>query len=308
MAGRVLLMRSDNFLVHHALICGGSSKPARWMLVLHGIFGSGSNFRTIAKALCERCPSWGFILADLRCHGQSQGAPPPHSVASAAQDLLNLNAVLPARPDGVMGHSFGGKVALAYADLCSAQTGGLSHVIVLDSSAGANVSGLGRSQGMAVLQMLEQLEMPIVSREFFIAFVRSHGYSKAIADWLAMNVRRAGDGLRLRADLPSIRALLEDYFALDLWPVIENRKAKRFDIVLGANSTALSEQDRHHFEMLSHVDSAFHLHMLANAGHWLHADNPEGLLDILAKALNASSMQNEGLNTASTIHSTGDHQ
>lgn len=295
-------MPFDDFLVHYAPLAGASPKPSRWMLVLHGIFGSGSNFRSIAKALSERCPSWGFVLVDLRCHGQSQAAPPPHNLLAAAQDLIRLDAHLPAPPQGVMGHSFGGKVALAYAGLRadgqSKGAGELSHVIVLDSGPGAHAAGLGKSSGMAVLQMLEGLEMPIASREYFMEFVQKRGHSKAIAEWLAMNVRRAGDGLRLRVELNSIRALLEDYFARDLWPILENRKAKRFDIVLGALSNALAEEDKIRFEMLSHIESAIHLHILPNAGHWLHADNPNGLLQILAQALTEHSADEPGLKAA----------
>ena len=71
----------SDFVPHHALVTAeGGGAPSRWMLVLHGILGSGGNFRTIARRLVAARPEYGFALVDLRHHGQSPGAgggPPP---------------------------------------------------------------------------------------------------------------------------------------------------------------------------------------------------------------------------------------
>src|SRR5580692_293073 len=101
------------------------------MLVLHGILGSGNNFATLARRLAAACPAWGFALVDLRMHGRSTDAPPPHTLASAAADLDRVAGALDAPVLGVMGHSFGGKVALAWA----ARTP-LDQAWVLDTSPG----------------------------------------------------------------------------------------------------------------------------------------------------------------------------
>ena len=78
------------FLPTHAEVTAPGVDPSRWMLVLHGILGSGGNFRSFARRLAAACPAWGFVLVDLRMHGQSQGAPPPHTLAAAADDLARL--------------------------------------------------------------------------------------------------------------------------------------------------------------------------------------------------------------------------
>ena len=46
--------------------------PARWLLLTHGIYGAGSNWRGIARKLVERRPDWGVVLVDLR---QALGRP-----------------------------------------------------------------------------------------------------------------------------------------------------------------------------------------------------------------------------------------
>ena len=173
------------------------------MLVLHGILGSGNNFATIARRLAAACPAWGFALVDLRMHGQSMDAPPPHtSPPPGAGDLVHVAAALDAPVRGVMGHSFGGKVALAYAAEAP-----LDQAFVLDASPGTKRGREGPIRG--ILEMLRALPAPLPSRERFVELVIERGHTPAIAAWLAMNVRRApdGDGYRLRLlDLDAIDA------------------------------------------------------------------------------------------------------
>src|SRR5688572_33089052 len=102
------------FVLHHASV--GNSEAPRVALVLHGVFGSGSNFRSLMKSLAAERPEWRFVLVDLRLHGRSLEAPPPHSLAACAGDLAELTRALALSPAAVIGHSFGGKVALSYAE------------------------------------------------------------------------------------------------------------------------------------------------------------------------------------------------
>jgi pimeloyl-ACP methyl ester carboxylesterase len=98
-----------------------------------------------------------------------------------------------------------------------------------------------------------------------------------------MNVRRADDGYRLRLDLKVIRALIEDYYERDLWPAILDRRggAPEVHVVLGGRSESVPEPDVARYHDLAR-GGAVRLHVLPNAGHWLHADDPEGLLGALA--------------------------
>lgn len=65
-------------------------------------------------------PSWQILLLDLRCHGESAWHPRrpsgPHSVDSAAGDVLRLLGRLKLFPELLIGHSFGGKVVMSMAD------------------------------------------------------------------------------------------------------------------------------------------------------------------------------------------------
>jgi esterase len=255
------------------------------MLVLHGILGSGGNWRSFARRVAEACPSWGFVLVDLRMHGLSQDAPPPHTVESAARDLGRLGDPLDLPVRGAMGHSFGGKVALVYAGL-RAPEHRLDQLWLLDSAPGADEredAGSARS----VVRFLRTVPEPLPSRERFLELAAGHGYSRAMADWLAMNLRRADDGFRLRLDLDAIDRLLADYLARDGWPLLDGPPlAAETHVVLGGRSTAVGPADRARLAQLalSHPSGVF-VHELARAGHWLHADDPDGLFELVRAAL-----------------------
>ena len=105
----------------HAIVTSPSlpegTSPPRLMLFLHGILGSGANWRTFAKQVVTAQPDWGAVLVDLRLHGDSREiVAPPHTISAAAGDVQELVGMLEAssssRVRGVLGHSFGGKIAL----------------------------------------------------------------------------------------------------------------------------------------------------------------------------------------------------
>ncbi|APR83785.1 hydrolase, alpha/beta fold family, putative [Minicystis rosea] len=274
-------MPTDAFIPYHALVTAPEAKPSRWMIVLHGILGSGGNFRSFARRLATASPDWGFVLVDLRMHGLSQGAPPPHTIAAAADDLVRLGDHLALPIAGVMGHSFGGKVALAYTERRGAA---LDLAWVLDASPGTRRDRAGSTE--AVLRMLQAMPQPLPSRERFLEIVASHGHPPAIGEWLAMNVRRADDGFRIRLDLDAIGELLDDYFAVDLWPVVERAEgARSLHVVVADRSEALDAQDRARLAAIAARDPRVVGHLIEGAGHWVHVDAPDALFGLVSASL-----------------------
>ncbi len=270
-----------SFLPAHAPVTAPGATPSRWMLVLHGILGSGANWRTFAGRLARVRPQWGFVLVDLRLHGQSQGAEPPHTIDAAADDLVRLGESLALPIAGVMGHSFGGKVALAYA---SRARPGLEQAWVLDASPGTRHDRASSTE--AVLRTLRAVPQPLPTRERFLEIVTSHGHDRGIADWLAMNLRRDDDGFRLRLDLDAVEALLDAYFATDLWPVLERAEgARAFHVVVSGRSDALDQADRARLAAIAAREPRVHAHLVEEAGHWIHVDAPDALFTLMSSAL-----------------------
>lgn len=276
----------------HARVTADSRTPSRWMILLHGVFGMGNNLRTVARRVVERVPDWGFVLPDLRGHGQSLGLPGPHNLDAAAADVEALEAALGHPVHGLGGHSFGGKVALAR---MSRGAPNLERFALLDSMPGARPDRLLHDQAGQVLAMLEGMPWPLPSRDRFFELVAERGLSRPIAEWLAMQVRRvppgssssgasSGDAVELRLELGAIRSMLEDYFSRDLWPVLEAAVVPSL-VVVGGRSPIVQASDRERLAELVRRNASVGVRTLEDAGHWLHVDDLDGLVDALVTHL-----------------------
>jgi pimeloyl-ACP methyl ester carboxylesterase len=273
----------DDFVLHHELVTAPDTTPARWLLVLHGIFGSGANWRQFCRSLAAARPEWGFVLVDLRGHGRSQGAKPPHDLDAMASDLIDLEHAVDLPVAGVVGHSLGGKVALVYA---ARRAGELDEVWMLDSSPSERTPKRA-SPTREVLEMLEGLPAAFGNRAEFVDAVTGSGHSKTLADWLAMNVRRAGDEHVLQLDLTSLRQILDDYYRRDVWAELERRDPRRrLHAVVGGKSYVWTADDRRRLDEAA-KKGTFELHVLEGAGHWLHVDAADELRALFVSRLGA---------------------
>ena len=268
-------MQADHsFSLHHTEV--GKGNADNKCFVLHGVLGSGQNFRSLAKRLSQSAPAWQFVLVDLRLHGQSQGAPAPHTLEACADDLERLAQELGA-PKAVMGHSFGGKVALSYAARAPAR---LEQTWVLDSDPGAGMPGEDHDVSR-VIRALLPLPDRYASREAFVERLTAQGIGLATARWLSQNLVREQDTYRWRLNLDAIGTLLSDYFTRDLWHVLESPPAgQTLHLVIAEASQRLDRAARQRLGEIS-KSGRVAVHVVPNAGHWLHVDNPEGLLAIL---------------------------
>jgi pimeloyl-ACP methyl ester carboxylesterase len=264
--------------LHHVLLSRPAERVERVSLLLHGILGSGPNLRMLGVRLLERAqPGLGVALVDLRMHGRSQGFSPPHSVAACAEDLAALCAAQGFHVDSVVGHSFGGKVALRYAAEATPR-----RLVMLDSAPFARPGGRGSEDTLSVLAMLEGLPDSFPRRDAFVDHVLSLGYSRALAEWLSMSLTREDGALRFGLSLPAIRALLDDYLAQDLWPMLTELSCD-VDLVIAGRSSVWGEQERAEARTLaSGAPSRVRVHALEQSGHWVHIDALDALVDVLS--------------------------
>ncbi len=263
---------------------GAETGPTSWVAMLHGLYGRGRNWQSVAKVLGARRPDWGSLLIDLRLHGESLGFEPPHTLARAAEDVCVTLTELaqdaePVSVSAVLGHSLGGKVALA---LATSLAGRLSQIWVIDSTPDARAPS---GSAWDMLAHVRALPATFATRPEAIAALEGRGLATGVATWMATNLRFREGRFRWALDFDGLEALARSFFATDLWPIVEQPPGSvEIHFVKAEESHALSEEACARITRAHDANGRVHLHRVAG-GHWLNADNPEAIIALLAEHL-----------------------
>jgi pimeloyl-ACP methyl ester carboxylesterase len=262
----------------HSEVIGDTGAPHR-MAFLHGSFGSGRNWSTIARRIVAARPSWAAVLVDLREHGHSLEMPGEPTLVQAAADLHDLANSRGWRFDAVLGHSLGGKVALQYAAMAPA---GLRTVWVIDSTPEVLEPG----GAWRMIALLRRLPPVFSTRDEGLTALKSLGLSGGVAAWLAMNIHRTDQGTYVfRLDLDRVESLLRDFYGSDLWNVLERPpEGVAIHLVRAARDTLISGPAAERIFRISEANQRIALHEVAG-GHWLHVDAPEVLTSLITDSL-----------------------
>ena len=255
---------------------------------LHGLFGQGKNWTTIAKALADRAR---LLLVDLPDHGRSAWTETfsYSGMAAGVGDLLGREGS--GEPYVVVGHSMGGKVAMMLA---------LQHPELVDRLCVVDVSpveypGLrdfGRFvEGMRTLDLDRLPDRATADRE-----LEPYVESATIRSFLLQNLRRNLDGGARGGDTHgsapqwqwqmNLQLLGDHLTELGGWPLASDadRRIGPYEgpviWVAGENSDYVRP------EFASTMRSLFprtQLVTIKGASHWVHADRPEVFLATLRR-------------------------
>ncbi len=240
------------------------------LVILHGLFGSKRNWFSVARELA------GFsrvIALDLRNHGDS-GRAPTMSLAEMADDVLQLLDMLRIRKANMLGHSLGGKVAMLYALRHPERT---NHLVVLDvAPARYDTVFNNYIEAMRALPLSE-----LTGRRDAEQRLADAVPDFRVRQFLLHNLARSGEGFQWRINLAAIHenlAALSDFPAVD--PGIRFAGPARF--IAGANSDYLQAS---HLPLIRRLFPAAVLEIIPDAGHWIHADQPQAVIAQVRAAL-----------------------
>jgi esterase len=273
--------------LHHEKVAAAGASPTQWLMLTHGIYGAGNNWRSIARKVVAKRPDWGFALFDLRQHGKSEPGEPPHTLEACAADVLALADELIAGGTAVAavgGHSFGGKVVLAVRASAPAW---LQQTWVFDSTPRARPDtwdAPGNSV-RAVWDSMAALPVRWQRRDDFVAAMEARGHGKSLAQWVAMNLVPDGGELVRRLDLDVLREMMIDYHRRDLWSAVEDPSLPGdVQIVIGGKSDTLSSEDRTRL-LAEPAERRVATTIFEHADHWVHVDAFDELVELLATRL-----------------------
>ena len=239
----------------------GSGPP---VALLHGLFGSAANFGTVQKRLAER---YRVIALDLRNHGNSPHAP-YMSYPAMAEDVLETLRSRNALPCTLIGHSMGGKVAMAAA---LEAPGAVSRLLVADI-APAPYPPVYRDYARAMANVPLSPELTRMDANRSLSETVDN---PAIRAFLLQNLRFGSDPA-WRIGLDAISNALP---VLEGWPQLDvSAYLGPTVFVAGARSDYIKAEHR---GVIRELFPAARFAVLKNAGHWLHADNPEGFISLV---------------------------
>ncbi|KAI3972838.1 hypothetical protein MKX01_019496 [Papaver californicum] len=263
-------------------------------VLLHGILGGRKNWGSFARRLAQEFPMWQFLLVDLRCHGDSTSIKKrgPNTVASAALDVLKLVAQLRVTPRILVGHSFGGKVALSMVEQAAKPLARPVKVWVLDATPGkVRPGGDGEDHPGELIAFLSTLPKQVASKRDVVSALIKEGFSKDVAQWVVTNLRptdSSSSSFSWVFDLKGIAEMYKSYEETNLWKFVEDvPRGVHINFLKAERSLhrwALGDLQRIHAaeEQAADEGGGVQMHVLEDAGHWVHADNPDGLFRILS--------------------------
>ncbi len=233
------------------------------LVLLHGLFGQSGNFGAIQRRLAV---GRRVVAIDLRNHGASPHAP-GMAYPTMAADVAETISALALGPCAILGHSMGGKAAMA---LALARPDLVARLCVADIAPVRYPPGL-----VTYATAMRALPLP-------------PGLTRAAADVaLAPVVADPGERAFLLSNLllgqtPRWRLGLDHIIAgmddIQDWPAIPGTYTGPTLFLAGARSRYVLPEYR---PAIAALFPSAKFVTLRNAGHWLHADDPDGFLAVV---------------------------
>ncbi len=258
----------------------GASPGDRHLLLFHGIYGRGRNWQAIARRVVGQRPDVTCWLVDLPHHGDSPRPADVTTLDGMAAAVAHWLAETGVSPSAVLGHSYGGKVALALAARLRDRP---LQTWLIDSTPAPAAPGGSAWRMLAVVRGLPDT---FATRADAVAGIEAGGFPTGVAQWMSTNLERASDGsYRWALDFELMERLLRDFFATDLWSVLEQPAAGHDVHVLKASeSGVITDEAARRIEQLAAASGQVHLHQL-EGGHWIHAEAPDAVAALLVAHL-----------------------
>lgn len=227
------------------------------MVILHGLFGSGDNWQTLAKQFADRHT---VVTVDLINHGLS-----PHrdtmSYSEMARDVHDVIVHLNLGPAILLGHSMGGKVAM---QMCSDYQEDVVSLIVADIAPKKYPS-----HHQDILAALSHMDVSSIhSRQDAEAVLSRYIQAPALRHFLLKSLRKTEMGFMW---LLNVGVIQREYLKILDAPELRVGMSIPALFLKGETSHYILDSDMP--EIHRYFPQAIYVE-IKRAGHWLHAENP----------------------------------
>ncbi len=240
------------------------------LIILHGLYGSSDNWLSLGKRFSE---NYRVIIPDLRNHGQSPHSD-IHSFPAMTEDLFEIFKKLNIKKANLLGHSMGGKLAMFFT---SEYPDFVQRLVIADISPRAysdEKNAPNASFHKALMESLLSVDMNKLDDYAAAEDALSEAISdKRLRQFMMKNLRKTDKGMEWQINLPVLKnqlsAIMEGLYPEDF----NSMKIKTPSLFLrGENSDYIPLGD---FNLIQHIFPNSRILTIPNAGHWLHAEQPD---------------------------------
>ncbi len=252
--------------LHHTTVGNGPSP----VVFIHGLFGQGKNFTSIASNIGDVATSW---LVDQPNHGRSPWTV-NFSLDEQAAIMADWLRETVSGPATLVGHSLGGKVAMR---LALQHPELVSRLMVVDTAPSRNGATSHFAELVSAMRNLDLAN--VTSRSDAGERLTRLIPDAAVRGFLLQNLKRQGGYWAWNANLD---LLGDNLHVVAGWPSLDTSWDGPTWWVVGGRSDYVQPEDMAVMrELFPRVVSV----TLKKAGHWVHADEPEAFTSILRKFL-----------------------
>mgnify|MGYP003434073377 FL=1 len=245
----------------------GQGKP---LIILHGLFGMLDNWQSVAKVLEH---DFTLYLVDQRNHGKSPHTA-QHSYKLMAEDLRDFMLREGIPQSNILGHSMGGKTAMQFAlDFPEM----VEKLIIVDIGIKRYDSGHDH-----IFEALQSVQLNnITNRNDAELQLTQFIHQPGVKQFLLKNLTREPDGTyHWKFNL----AALNDNYENNILSAINSDIPFEGEtlFIRGENSDYITFED---WPQILQLFPNANLSTVNDAGHWVHADNPQSLIKIIQEFL-----------------------
>ncbi len=242
------------------------------VFILHGLFGRKRNWQAIQKRLADRAR---IITADMRNHGDS----PWHETMTYDAMAADIAHLIDRQSDGpaiVVGHSMGGKAAMALALQYPELVKGL---MVLD------IAPVRYEHDYApYITAMRSVPLASLSRRSEAEdYLLEHIPDAGIRAFLLQNLGQDDDGLKWQVNLDHIDDGMADI--LDFPGETGSPYDGPTTFLAGGASNYI---DDGHLPLIQGLFPYAEHAVVEGAGHWLHAEKPAPVIDEISRFIDAT--------------------
>ncbi|WP_312984292.1 esterase [Atlantibacter sp.] len=242
------------------------SHNASPVVLVHGLFGSLDNLGVLARELIT---DFDVIQVDMRNHGLS-----PRSdimtYPAMAQDLIDTLDELSIDKATFIGHSMGGKAVMAATKIAPQR---IDKLVAIDI-APVNYRVRRHDEIFAAINAVS--EAGITSRQDAAALMREQIPEEGVIQFLLKSFASG----EWRFNVP---ALWDQYSHIVGWETVPAWDHPAL-FIRGGNSPYVDESHRE--ALLAQFPQA-RAHVVAGAGHWVHAEKPQAVVRAIRRYLDA---------------------